>query len=94
MPGNPGAFDLTRKLHVVFRPVTVRATEQEAAGGLKLLQSNIAGALPSALWQQLPLVSLLWCVRWTKKGIQPVAPRVVLAHPVTLPPGQSCVFSG
>ncbi len=53
MPGNPGAFDLTRKLHVVFRPVTVRATELEAAGGLKLLQSNIAGAVPSALWQQL-----------------------------------------
>ncbi len=91
-PGKPpGSFKLKVKHGVVFRPANPKVAD--GPDGLKPTQVNIAACVPCRTWQS-SFTEIVWCVRWSKKGIQPVAPRAVLSKAVALPPGHSLVLSG
>ena len=92
-PGNPGAFSLKRRMQVNFRPLAQKATEQPSEGA-KLQQGTIAATVPTTTWLDRPLLKITWCVKWSAKGVQPQAPRVLLAKPVAIPPAHSLVLSG
>lgn len=43
-------------------------------------------------WVGNGVSALAWSVRWTAKGLQAVAPKIILVCDVLLPPGKACAF--
>jgi hypothetical protein len=91
VPGAPGSFALTVRHHVLFRPNKVVAREG-GEEGLQVQQGSFGTVLPLAKWTTAG-TRLVWCVKWSKKGIQPVAPRVVTTSALEIAAGKAAVLS-
>lgn len=91
-PGCPGAFTLAVRHRIAFRPTRLQAQASEDGDGVKMLQSTIGSAVPTKVWESF-VTKVAWCVKWCKKGILPVAPRVLASCTVEVPAGHSLFLS-
>lgn len=93
-PEKIGSFNFKRKHPVYFVP---SGPTQRGAGGEggeskeeTLSSSNIGSRESLKTWMGLQQACLVWSVKWTLKGLQPVKPMVHISKKLTLPPGKSC----
>ena len=73
-----GAFTLKMRHEVAFRCVG-KPSGSDDDSSVTLLQSLIAGAVPVHSWNT-EVTTIVWVVKWSKKGLMPVAPRVMLTQ--------------
>ena len=84
-------FKLTHK--ICFVPPTKRDGQDEGDKPGKeesLTFTNIACREPSATFGALESATLIWHVRWTVKGLQPLKPMIHLTKKLCLAAGQCC----
>ena len=81
------------------KPVAFMPADKASKGGEKseknaeesaIVASNIAVKEAPGLYDGLHCCSLVWWVRWTVKGLQPVKPMIHLNKKLVLPVGQGC----
>ena len=86
----PGMFNCVRQSDVWFTPAKdSQEVTDPADPGAKTNQVGAAKLLPNTAWQS-DLMSIVYSVRWSPKGLMPVRPQVVLLKDLTLAAGQAC----
>ena len=60
----------------------------------EISQNNIANKEAFKAWFNAEAVVVLWVVRWTQKGLQPVRPEVRLRKSLVLAPEHACKLTG
>ena len=81
---NPKEFEVTKTHRVIFQPV-------DAGESATPTQGNIGCKDTPQFWMSSGVVSIIWVVRWTAKGLMPVRPEVILTKGVlNLGPGRFC----
>ena len=85
---NAKKFTLTQTHQICFVPVEQAATDKETT-----TQNNIASKEDVKHWNS-GIMHVLWAVRWTAKGLQPIKPVVHLKGELVIPPGRACLCSG
>ena len=60
----------------------------------QLSPANIASKLPYEVWSKSNAVTMVWHVRWTAKGLQPVKPALFTKGAVVVPAGSCCYLAG
>ena len=95
IPEKPGSFNFTRKQMVAFVPngPTQRTEEEqgkEAGKEEAITSSNIGCRESLGTYSSLSHGKIIWSVKWTVKGLQPVKPQLHLLKKLSLPVGKSC----
>eukprot|EP00435_Cladocopium_sp_Y103_P047494 s156_g14.t1 len=78
---------------VLFRTenVPVKDEQRSADGCVTLPHGSLAGCLPTASWHNLA-THVVWTVRWTARGLNPVRPLVCLKEKCIIKQGQALAF--
>ena len=100
IPDKPGLFNFTQTLKVGFVPAGAKgaeaskAEEKDDGTDNKVTAANIAAREKPSVFDGSDCVALVWWVRWTVKGLQPVKPMIHILKKVTLSQGQACKLTG
>ena len=89
-PEDAKHFVLQVKNQVLFRPENAPAPEdKKSAGGcVTVALTSLAGCVETSCWET-SRTHLLWAVKWSARGLQPVRPMIVLAASTTVTAGQA-----
>ena len=89
-PEDAKHFVLQVKNQVLFRPENAPAAEDKksADGCVTVALTSLAGCLETSCWET-SRTHLLWAVKWSARGLQPVRPMIVLAASTTVTAGQA-----
>ncbi len=79
-------FELAHRC--VFKCEDVPSAKQEEDGKKTVPWTHLAGCFRSDKWTT-DLSELVWSVKWTARGLQPVRPLIVLRAAVKIQPGQA-----
>eukprot|EP00959_Pyramimonas_sp_CCMP1952_P054475 1138975-Pyramimonas_sp.AAC.1 len=93
--GTLGCFDLELRCGVAYsmpKELMIGSAKPEQTENGKTPQTKFGALLPASSWATSES-EVAWGVKWSRKGLMPVAPRVVLVRSVTLPPASALVFS-
>ena len=94
IPEKPGSFNFHRKQMIAFVPngpsQRLEEENKEATKEEAISCSNIGCREPVATYSKLTNAQIIWTVKWTIKGLQPVKPQLHLLKKVCLPVGKSC----
>ncbi len=69
-----------------------RPQGEEERDKFKVVQSNIGGLISVQSWNTT-VTQIVWVAKWSKKGLMPVAPRVLLARGACIEVGQALVIA-
>ena len=88
--GCPHAFKLVVKHRVVARvpeqvPIEAKGVENEST----LTQANAGLTIPVRLWRSYTRCKVFWIVKWTRKGLSPVVPKVLSVCSISLGPNEA-----
>ena len=84
-------FETVLKFSTLFRPESAPVKEeQKEKNGVEvnLPYTSLAGCLDPGHWDT-KLSKVVWCVKWTDRGLSPVRPIVMLTKNFQVPPGQA-----
>eukprot|EP00438_Fugacium_kawagutii_P007583 Skav225341 [mRNA] locus=scaffold3721:8917:12502:- [translate_table: standard] len=89
-PGNSTYFIVKPKMLFLFRPENAPTADDKKAadGSFTLPHSSMAGRLETSCWQT-SCTQLLWSVKWSAKGLQPVRPVIAASRPIQVSAGKA-----
>lgn len=91
-PGDPGAFELKRRLHVATQSLEQQPA-QATENALNIPWTCGAAIIPLKMIQESSDLEILFTVKWTKKGLQPMGPFVTLKNTMTVGAKQAYFFT-
>ncbi|CAK9068414.1 unnamed protein product [Durusdinium trenchii] len=94
VPDKLGVYDFRVTHKVAFVPAAAGKNDADQGSGTgkddPVSASNIAAREPSSTFQGMHSMSLVWHVKWTVKGLQPVKVMLHCMKQLVLPAGQCC----
>ena len=94
IPDKLGVYDFRVTHKVAFVPAAAGKNDADQGSGTgkddPVSASNIAAREPSSTFQGMHSMSLVWHVKWTVKGLQPVKVMLHCMKQLVLPAGQCC----
>lgn len=89
-PGNSTHFIVKPKMLFLFRPENAPSSDdkKQEDGSFTLPYSSMAGCLETAYWQTT-CTQMLWSVKWSAKGLQPVRPVIATSRVIEISAGKA-----
>lgn len=84
-------FETELKFQTLFRPESAPVKEEQKDKNsveANLPYTSLAGCLDPGHWET-KLCKVVWCVKWTDRGLSPVRPLVMLTRNFQVPPGHA-----
>ena len=90
-PSMPGHFTLSLRASMFYVLSDLLVKEDPGGGNKEILQTHLGGAVPYGIWSTV-CTDLIWIVKWSAKGLQPVRPIISVTSQFEVPAGQALLL--
>ena len=83
-PGDPAVIRFTQRMKVVYQSTEQAPAKEKTESTLTVPWVAGAALAPILVWKSCPQLHILFTTKWTKKGLQPSSPMIVVKNDMTL----------